>query len=176
MDKKYVYNIVPVTIIAFLNVMFFCFVLRLNNNTDLNGVTLAAIPTDTSIERIMDGSFQTEFGEYLSDNFYGHTDVVKCHNQIEYGVFEDGSGDIVQGKDGYLFSGSQTYSYVAGEKANAFSWDDYLTFADSVGKMQRLLSEQGKDFVYLLTPTKAEIYPDFLPWNLRMSAAMPRRS
>ena len=158
----------PVFFTVFLTVLYLCFILRLNNTTGLNGVGLVAFPSDTSIKRMINGSFQTEFEKWLSDNFYGHTFIVKCHNQIEYGVFCDCAGDWIQGKNGYIYSRGQSYLYVAGERANGTSWNDYLAYARSVAEMQKLLAKQGKDFVYLITPIKAEIYPDYLPWYMQL--------
>jgi len=37
-------------------------------------------------------------------------------------------------------------------------------FARKVLDMQTALQDAGKEFVYLLTPNKVEIYPEYLPW------------
>lgn len=165
--EKVVNYIVPVGFLTFLIFLLVGVLFRFPNKTSLIGVTLASYPEYSSIEAMMDGTFQTSFGQWISDNFYGHTKIVQYHNQIEYSVFRDGSGDWIQGKDGYLFSRNQSYDYVSGERANINTWDEYLEYAQSVAELQTLLQGLGKDFAYLITPVKAEIYPDYLPWYLK---------
>ena len=168
--SKILNYIVPTVSVAFLLFLMVTSALRLSNSSALNGVTLASFPTDTSITAILDGSFQNSFDKWMTDKFYKHTEIVKVHNQIEYSIFNDGMGDWIQGREGYLFSKSQTYNAVGGDYVNKTSWEDYLEYAESMSHLQKLLNAAGKDFVVLLTPVKAEIYTDKLPWYERLIA------
>ena len=141
MEEKVIYSIVPIVTITSLLILLIGFVLRLPNTKVLNGVGLAGYPSDISVHSFWNGDFQTEFGKWFSDNFWGHSEIVECHNQIEYGLFNDGSGDWIQGRDGYIYSKSQSYSYVAGERANWSSFEDYIEYAKSVAEMQDMLNQ-----------------------------------
>lgn len=166
--NKVLEYMVPVFCIGCLLLLLITFLFRFTDKTILNSVAITPYPADTSINAIIDGSFQSAFGKYISDNFYGHTNAVKIHNQIEYSFFKDGSGDWIQGKDGYLFSRSQSYSFVGGEWANTAEYEEYVEYARAVAYMQDLLNANGKDFVYLITPMKAEVYEDYLPWYMQL--------
>ena len=124
-------------------------------------------PPNISFNTVLDGTYQSYFSKWISDNFYKHTEIVKCHNQIEYGVFQDGVGDWIQGEDDYLFSKSQTYTYTGGDYTNINTYEQYLEYASSIAEMQKLLQKDGKDFIFLITPIKAEIYPEYIPWYER---------
>ena len=160
--------IITVLFIGFLMFLLGAFVFRFSNTTWLVGVMPTPYPPNISVDTILDGTYQSSFSRWLSDNFYKHTEIVKCHNQIEYGIFQDGVGDWIQGKDDYLFSKSQTYTYAGGDRANANSYEQYLEYASTIAEVQALLQEDGKDFIFLITPIKAEIYPEYIPWYEKM--------
>ena len=159
---------IPVSFISFLMCLLGAFVFRFANTTALVGVTSTSYLPNISFDTVLDGTYQLSFSKWLSDNFYKYTEIVKCHNQIEYGVFGDGIGDWIQGEDGYLFSKSQTYTYVGGDHANINTYEQYLEYASTIAEVQELLKEDGKDFIFLITPIKAEIYPEYIPWYEKM--------
>lgn len=154
----------------FMLLFFFLvmFLLRITSKDLLYGVTLSHYPRIDSFEDIWNGTFQKEWEKWFSDNFYGHTFIVKCHNQLEYSVFHDGNGVWIQGKDGYLFNGEQTYSYVAGVYGNTYTRNELDEYAKDLAELQARMEKKGKGFLLLLTPYKAEIYPEYLPWNDRI--------
>ena len=159
--------IIPVSVIGFLMFLLGAFVFRFTNTTWLVGVMSTPYPPNISFNTVLDGTYQSYFSKWISDNFYKHTEIVKCHNQIEYGVFQDGVGDWIQGEDDYLFSKSQTYTYTGGDYTNINTYEQYLEYASSIAEMQKLLQKDGKDFIFLITPIKAEIYPEYIPWYER---------
>jgi len=40
--------------------------------------------------------------------------------------------------------------------------------AKKIYKLQRYIESQGKEFLFVLVPDKENIYPEYLPWNLRL--------
>ena len=156
--------------ILLFGVMLFCLILsmanifRLSNRTTLVGVTLSSFPTDFSLKAVFDGSFQDGWERWFRDNFYGHTVVVKSRNQFAYTVFKDGSSDWMRGQNGYLYKKSEAYLYAGGNRANNKSQKEYADYAEQLYLLQTKLEEIGKDFLYIITPYKAEIYPEYLPW------------
>ncbi len=162
--NKIINSIIPVVFLSFMLFLLITFTFRFTNKTNLIGVTLAIYPKDVTFKNFVDGSFQKSFEKWLSDNFYGHNSIVKLHNQIEYSIFHDGLGDWIQGSDGYLYSKSQTYSYIGGEVVNQKTLNEYDDYAKKVYQLQTNLTNNGKDFLYLINPIKAELYPEKLPW------------
>lgn len=160
-------KIVPIGILGFLIALLFAFMLRFENKTELINVPLSPYPDKITLKDLMSGEYQKKFGKWMTDNFYGHTKIVKSHNQIEYSVFKEGVWDGLLGQQGYLYAKGQTQVYTGGgyrwkENSQEAAYDDY---AQKVYKLQTELKKKGKDFVYLLNPMKAEIYPEYLPWN-----------
>ena len=134
----------------------------------LVGTSVSEWDDIVSLETIMDGSAQKSFQKWYNENFNGYFNTIRVHNQIEYSVFNDACGGFIQGKDGYCFSGAQSNLYVLGDEANPCSWEEYEEYAKQVAELQKQLIEQGKEFLYLLTPSKTEIMNEYLPWNLRI--------
>ena len=167
MAKRITDALLPAGIFVFLLILFFCFLFRADNKTTLVGVTLASKPELTKAG-VMDGSYQSSWGKWMNDNFYGNTMIVKCHNQLQYSLFHDVG--VWVGKNGYLFYKDESYNYAAGRKTNTQSQDVFDQYAMKIAEMQRKLADCGKDFVYVITPSKSEVYPELLPWNERAIA------
>lgn len=161
--------LLPGLVFAFLIFLLVCFVFRGKNKTSLVGVTLASEPLFTA-DGLFNGTYQSGWGKWLNDNFYGHTFFVKCHNQIQYSLFRDGNGDWVLGKGFNIQSSGSSYAYATGGKLSA-SQETLDAYAEKVKKLQTELEQYGKDFIYLLTPAKAAVYSDELPWYDKLIAA-----
>lgn len=165
--SKITNKIFPFGVLAFTLFLLGTFLLRFSNETILNGTTLSAYPQTISLNNIWNGSFQKSWEQWFNDNFYGHAVAVKCHNQIEYSVFRDGVMSL-HGEDGYLIGGA--YPYAAGARALSNTLDEYDAYAIKLLELQTKLAENGKDFIYLVSPLKAEVYPEKLPWSYKILA------
>lgn len=168
--KKYVQYVIPIISFCFLGCLLVMFIFRMADRGELIGVASVEYPSEISIRTLNNGKFQEDFGKWMSDNFFGHTKIVKIHNQIEYGLFGDGSGDWIQGKDRYLYSKEQTFGYTGGARSNTTNAEEYEAYAQSIYTLQENLKKQGKEFFYLVNPTKAQIYPEKLPWYEKIIA------
>ena len=148
------------------------FVINGPEETNLTGVKSEDYNRSISWERVVNGEYQKSIKAWLNSHFYGYSDVIRIHNQIEYSVVGDATGEFVQGKSGYLFSGLQSNLYVMGEKGNPNSVTEYDAYAQSVASLQEELNSKNKDFLYILTPSKTEIMEEYLPWNYKLLANM----
>lgn len=143
--------------------MLLLFVFHVPNLGGLTGFIPSNYPSQINVKSIFDGSFQNGIDKWISDNFCGHNFWVRCYNQIKYSVFSEGTGAYTVGKDGYLYNKYQTYQWAAGKAGNTWSEKEFDEYALNVRRMQDTFEALGKDFFYLLTPIKAEIYPEKLP-------------
>lgn len=163
-------NLLFLFVVANMVCLFVFYFLRSDEKTPLKNPVPSESPKQlATLDGFFDGSFQKEWESWFNENFPGHSDAVRLHNQIEYSVFCDGVDGWLQGKDGYLFSGGSS-TYTDGSLAFIGRQSDYDEYAQKVFALQSNLAELGKEFVYLLTPIKAEIYFDRLPWNERLIA------
>ena len=162
--------LLPVCIMAMLLLLLAAYVFRANQKISLHNVKTASLPA-FSVKGVLDGSYQDGWMKWFNDNYWGRAVTVKLHNQIQYSVFRDGNGDWLLGKDGMIYSGDNALKYSAGgivESQDQSVFDDY---AKQVAYFQSELSKYNKDFVYLLTPWKVEIYPEMISWRHRLLAS-----
>ena len=137
------------------------FVFRIDDNQILIGDLNAKEYPIINKEQILNGEYQTQWGEWFSENFPLKKTLTKTFNQWKYSVFNELSGDWIVGKDHYLFSKSQSSDFCKG--SNNFTYQQYDAYASKIAKVQENLIKEGKAFAYLINPVKAQIYYDFLP-------------
>lgn len=127
-------------------------------------------PAFTS-ESWFDGSYQKRLNEYREKRLGLRSYFVKTFNQIHYTLFyqvtgaSGGKTDIVIGKDGWLYE----KGYI--NKLNAPSRDDGYCIsvrARQLQALQRFFISKGIPFVFVLAPSKPEIYPEQLPKNVSL--------
>lgn len=134
---------------------------------ELYGITVENPKPVFTVQGIFDGSFQENFDNWYKDSHPLRTLLVKIHNQMTYNMNSClFSGDIVLGKDGWLY----TKEYISCS-FEEISDDTKLKYDEYVKKLRLLqdnLEASGKQFIYLISPSKVEVYPEFLPNRFQM--------
>lgn len=136
---------------------------NIDSKEQLYGVTNSTELPQASADGIWLGNFQGEVDKYYQENFPLRTAMVRWNNQLLYWIKGIINGSIIVGKDGWLYS----EEYVA----NAFSDIPDATkslveeYALKVKQCQEIIEKSGKEFVYIITPSKAEMYPENLPYR-----------
>jgi alginate O-acetyltransferase complex protein AlgJ len=110
------------------------------------------------------GTFQRQFEERLIRRIGFRGLLVRIDNQINYSLFNfpaSGRGTrVIIGKDRWLFE--QTYldrynsSKIAAEEDNRDRMQKLV-------RLQNVLRQRGKGFLVVLTPSKVELYSEYLP-------------
>ena len=159
--------LLPSIVFLVLAILAVGILFRLRNKTQLVNVTLANEPEISKIG-VINGTYQTDWGKWLNDNFYGHTFVVKCHNQLQYSLFRDGNGEWRLGADFEIMRSDNSLRTACGGANGTLAQETFDAYAEKVAGLQTALEEQGKDFVFILTPYKTEVYSDKLPWYDRV--------
>jgi len=164
--QKLIRVILPAGIFLLLLLLFVPFILGSREQKPMQYIIAAPFPEDVSIESVLSGKFQDDFGEWMRNSFWGRTAGERLKNQIVYSVFRDSSEGFSQGKDGYLFYKEFLESSVGVPDSISVSKvvTDYDLYASEVKELQDHLKQDGKDFVLILNPNKYQIYPDKLPW------------
>lgn len=142
-------------------VFIILFVFRVDDNQTLIGDFSAVEYPVVDKNEIFNGKYQNQWENWFSENFPFRKSLTKTYNQLKYNIFHELNGDWMIGKDYYLFSKSQSADFCKGSKN--FTYDQYDDYAKQIAKIQEALMEQGKSFVYLINPVKAQIYYDYLP-------------
>lgn len=166
--RKWIYRIIPIGVLGFLLFLLCAMLFRFTNKSALCNVPLASYPDKVTLSTIMEGNWQADFGKWLNDNFYGHTKIVKCYNQLAYSIFHDGTGNLLVGRNGWIVEKNQTQAFTSLGYTNPTSEEVWDSYAKKIAVLQTQLQQSGKDFVYLITPSKVEMYPEYFPWHEKL--------
>lgn len=148
---------------------------------DLAGVAADhSFPTFTK-ESYLSGEFQSQFDTAFSKGFSGYNAAVRLKNEIRYKFFGEASADIVKCNDGSLifksyideYLGIGNNQYRAEQKVDLvqssyYCSDEYI--ADVTAQLKtisELAEKSGKQFLVLITPTKAEFIEDSIPQKFK---------
>lgn len=166
--KKIVSYILPVSMMFFLLIFGMATIFRVSDSDHLYFVKEHEYPESYSLEDVKNGKFQREFALWFNDHFWYRNTAVRWKNQLLYSVFQDRVVNGIHGKDDFVLAEEDTSLFVAGKYSNKYSEKEYLEYALSVKKMQDRLKKKGKKFIYIITPLKAEILPEKLPWRYKI--------
>jgi alginate O-acetyltransferase complex protein AlgJ len=122
-------------------------------------------PTSFSVASFVRGEDQTKFSRRLGATLPIYAPAVRIRNQIEYSVFGvPNAPSVVFGRDKHLYQRTYIDEYCgrAGE-ANGQAIADW---AEKIKDIQDYATLHGKAFAYLITPSKAAAYPEYLPDNV----------
>lgn len=160
-----------VAVIFFLSLLYLPgvqMVLRIVPEVELQGVVVESTRPRLTPQAWLSGAFQDQLSQWFEDRlgFRGH--LIKTENQLNFSLFHDISAQtktkIILGKDRYLYE----YAYV-----HNWNGQDILPGAVYVKaleervrnfkELQEALRKRGITLVLLLSPSKASVYPEFIP-------------
>lgn len=128
---------------------------------ELYGVS-APSQASTGISGIMDGSWQAGMEDFLNDQSVLRTWLIPIRNQVTYSLFHTSPhSSVVLGKDNYLFEDI----YILKELQIIPPVSDGQ-IEELIGKLTLLqdrLSTRGKTLFLFITPSKAHVYPEYIP-------------
>ena len=156
--------LLPFFVLSFLSLLGICSALRARARAE-DAPCPAPDPG-----QLWSGAWQSGFSEWLTTRFAGYDLMLRTRNQLLYSVFNEASGNWLVGKKKYLFSKSQSYDFVTDDRTWIPFSAEFDSYAEKVAAVQSRLEQLGKQFVFILTPYKAELYTDCLPWNYRILA------
>jgi hypothetical protein len=123
------------------------------------------------------GTMQSEFDTWLAQRIGLRGVLVRTANQIQFSLFRElakrGGTQVVPGRDGFLFEKVYVDAYNAGGKRPE---RELRHVSASTRKLQDYLAADGVAFLLVIAPSKAEIYPEFLPDSADVAGRSARRS
>ncbi len=119
-------------------------------------------------ESWMNGTFQSEFENYLNDHIGFRNFFVRLNNQIDFSFFRKANAEgVVVGKDGMPFE----FDYI-----RAYNGNDFIGLKTIEKKINRLkflqdfLKEKFDiDLIFMLEPSKVRFYPEYIPDRYQQS-------
>lgn len=126
----------------------------------LGGVEDKTTKPQLSVSGLLDGTFQESFDSWFSKKIGLRSVLVRTDNQINFSMFHHSSGHVVVGKDNYLF---EKYYIDDLNNANPFPPEKLQEFVDKLALLQQKLHERKTEFMVLIAPSKAYLYPEKIP-------------
>lgn len=161
--------------IVFITSIFaFCIIILLGTITGIDlPINLMGIVSENqkpmfTVKDLYDGSWQNEYEKFYRDAFPLRKFFVKVNNQISYLLHANINKNIIIGKSGWLYS--TEYISTGLEPISSSNMQRYDDYVKKVKIMQDTIEKSGKRFIYIITPSKVEMYPEFLPWRLKIIA------
>ena len=112
---------------------------------------LATLPK-FSFKSFWDGSFETKYGTYLSDQLPGRSSWISAKSIAESFLLKTENNGIVYGKDGYLFPKFQSY--------------DESTYWDNLKAIQDFANETETPVHVIVVPSAYTVLTDYVPSGL----------
>jgi hypothetical protein len=129
----------------------------------LTGVEVKGGFPKISLKSFWAGEFQTRLDKWLSTNLGLRGAFVRLDNQINFSFFNEISSKyetkIILGKDRWLYEKSYIDSLNRRDEVPQKFLEDKVR---SLKKLQALLESNGIHFLFLITPSKATIYPEYI--------------
>lgn len=160
MEKK----IFVVLIAGILFAVFGFSILHKGNSKELSGVYTKYDKPEFSLEGYQSGEYQTQMDNYYSANYSAHNLAVRIYNQVRYTAFGI-SDSVVVGRDGYLYEKSYIRETMGVDGAILLSDEELKSLAGQILAIQELAEEQGKGFLFVITPSKADYEQGNIPKN-----------
>ncbi|MCB9798280.1 hypothetical protein H6758_00975 [Candidatus Nomurabacteria bacterium] len=130
----------------------------------LDGFELSATMPKVTKAAWMTGEYQKQTLEYVSQNIGFRGYMVRTDNELTLRVFDElPSGtvpEIVMGKDEYLFE----RAYIDAMYNKPWTPSSILDKkARDLSRFEQKLAARGVPFVLLIAPSKASVYPEWIP-------------
>ena len=97
-------KIMTVLFTAFIFIMLILFMLLPKSDFSANEKRALAKPPEFSVKNVLNGSFETETEDYLTDNLPFRDVFVAANSYFELATGRNGVSGVYKGKDGYLIN------------------------------------------------------------------------
>ena len=113
------------------------------------------------IKLYFSGDFQFVAESRMKQTLGGRNFFIRVYNQLRFNLFgKTTARNVVFGKNEYLFEKPYLDSYIG---LDMLPVDSLNLRIKQLEKIQTILENQGKTFVFVLAPSKCYYYPEYLP-------------
>lgn len=139
----------------------------------LEGVVATEKPVKLTFETYHDGSYQDNLTQHAKSHTGFREFFIRNYNQVCYSCFgKFNNNNIVVGENGELFTNMYVDDVTGKRVEQYFTTIDSAKMAarENVALTLRLmdtLMRHGTDFLFIFAPSKAVVYPEYLPETYR---------
>jgi len=123
-----------------------------------------AIP-QLSLSHVMDGSFQKSTEYLLEDVFPFRAAIVRATNQVYYSLFARSymyRNEVVIGRHQYLYE-TVYVQHQCNTLREKHTQEEFDRWAKTIEGLGDFFTQRGQTFLFVLTPSKAAYFPEYLP-------------
>lgn len=153
----------PAVILGICYINFFCFLLGFELDLTLYGISISTEKPNPKCNTIISGIYQEEYQNWFAEHAPFRRLGIKGYAQLMTTLYAPING-IEIGKNKNLYEDYFTQATLNGNIEDE-KLDSYMNDLKIIDKAMK---QEEKVFFYLISPAKAEIYPDDLPWNERL--------
>jgi hypothetical protein len=143
----------------------------------LAGVETPAGRPPAGVRAWWNGTMQTDFDAWLGQRIGLRGLLVRTANQIRFTLFRElpkrSGTQVLLGRDGMLFEKVYVDAY---NRSGQRPGSELRNISASTRRLQDRLAADGIAFLLVIAPSKAEIYPEFLPPEADVAGRPGRRS
>ncbi len=139
----------------------------LDERFTLSGVTEDHPLPQINRETLWDGSFQEQFNSWFETHFPGRNLLIRIRGQLMYSLFRESPNENAAiGKDDYIFGTEYLNEYLPLLEPGD---DAYFTdLKTKLEQLQTILGEYDKELYIFITPSKAHLMADYIPWRYKV--------
>lgn len=125
-------------------------------------------PDDSfTVKNWKEGTYQDAKNKYVNDHIGLRPWLVRLNNQVDFSVFKIAHpGNVIVGKDGYLFLDAYVKDHFSQNIADTNLACDLM---HKLKALQDTLENMGKTVLLVHAPSKADIFPEYLPDEVHYS-------
>lgn len=110
----------------------------------------------------LSGNFQKQFDAWYQQHIGFRSALIKTSNQVDFSLFHEtnSSSQYILGKHNYLYEAIYLNSF---NRLDNVSPVDLAKTVINLKKLQNVLHRRGVTLLIAITPSKAAVYPEFIP-------------
>ena len=143
----------------------------------LAGVETTATPPVIGFSPWWNGTMQAEFDAWINQRIGLRGILVRTANQANYSLFGElpqrSGTQVLRGRAGMLYE--KVYVDAYNRSGRRPGWE-LRNISASTRRLQDRLAQDGIAFLLVIAPSKAEIYPEYLPASADVAGRPERRS
>ena len=160
--KKSMYRLIFIAIFS-LTIAYPIYGSFLSENIELSGVSVNSNYPKFSVKTFFSGEFQSSVTDWWADYFPGKNVIIKVRNQLLFSLTKQSpNNNVVIGKNYNLYEPVYINREIGVLGSTPKS--EFENLIQKLGKLQRLLEENGKELYIFITPSKAQFVDEF-PWQ-----------
>lgn len=159
MKVEKIFKIIYIALFTVICTLPLCLWGFFENNEAIGKKELAEFPSVQDENNNINAKFFSEFDDYFTEHLVFRPQLVSCDNYIKSQIFSGDAGNVVVGKNGYIFS-QETISDYTGK---TFTQRKINNIAQTIRIMQDKVLNSGNNFVFTVAPNKNTIYPNYMP-------------